>query len=413
MGLIYPLSIALPAATLAAGGFVYFTLDATMRATRGWPTGRPTATRSSLTRHASRRSAAPPAPLFAATLLPIVALPGSNLTKAQLEAAEYDDGFAQVVHCNQPTTIDAATLAPGLIPPGTDAGIQLGWDDEQVTAWMNGQLDLLRVRVDPASNPPADAPEAPLGVHGYRVDVRVAGQQPWASLCEVKGTLPLNDQSYGSGAVTSIDGELWVAPAPIRPSQGTPGGAPDNDDNDQDAWLPLYFALWAGSSLVLPIPRCSCSPLAGAPTPVTRAGHDAPNPRPDLSSVPALHYGNDYEFRVRLVDLTGGGPGQGADPVHPGPAPTALAKFRRYVTPKALLVDTHENLPPYPAVPPAIRQIETLTVRRPRIGYPEALFTGVDSSTFALGNLASPGQRREKQRRRAGCRRTRTSARST
>ena len=80
--------------------------------------------------------------------MPVIATPGSNLTQAQLEAAEYDDGFAQVVHCNQPATIDAATLQPDLIPPGTDAGIQLGWDDEQVTAWVNGQLDLLRVRVD-------------------------------------------------------------------------------------------------------------------------------------------------------------------------------------------------------------------------------------------------------------------------
>ena len=69
--------------------------------------------------------------------------------------------------------------------------------------------------------------------------------------------------------------------------------------------------------------------------------------------------------------------------------PTALARFRRYVTPKALLVDTHENLPPYPAVPPAVRQIQTLTVRRPRIGYPEALFADVDVATFAADNLAS------------------------
>jgi hypothetical protein len=33
-----------------------------------------------------------------------------------------------------------------------------------------------------------------------------------------------------------------------------------------------------------------------------------PNPNPDLTSVPILRYGNDDEFRVRFVDLTGGGP---------------------------------------------------------------------------------------------------------
>ena len=112
-------------------------------------------------------------------------------------------------------------------------------------------------------------------------------------------------------------------------------------------------------------------------------------PRPDLSGVPALLYGTDYEFRIRLADLTGGGPDVSTAPVHPGPVPVSLAKFRRYVTPKALLVDTHENLPPYPAVPPAVRDIQTLTVGPPGIGYPEALFAGVDPATFASANLAA------------------------
>ena len=102
-------------------------------------------------------------------------------------------------------------------------------------------------------------------MHGYRVDVRVHGQPTWASLCEVKGTLPFNGHGYGSGAVTSIDGELWVAPAPIRPSEGTPGGAPDNDANDRDAWLPLYFAQWARRAWCSRIPRCRRSPRAGVP----------------------------------------------------------------------------------------------------------------------------------------------------
>ena len=103
-------------------------------------------------------------------------------------------------------------------------------------------------------------------MHGYRVDVRVAGQQAWASLCAVKGTLPFNDTSYGSPAVTSIDGELCVAPAPIRPSQG-PDGA--NDTNTEPAWLPLYFAQWAGGSLVLPDPVVGQLAAATGPNPPT------------------------------------------------------------------------------------------------------------------------------------------------
>jgi hypothetical protein len=390
LGLIYPVSIAVPDATLAAGGFVYVTLDV------GSPWAGLQANPDAVRAYAARLPALAAADraLFAAALVPVVPSPDSNLTQAQLEAAEYDDGFAQVVHGNQPATIDAATLQPDRIAPGSDAGIQVGWDDEQVTAWLNGQLDLLRVRVDPVTYPPASTPEAPLGVQGYRVDVRVAGsaQQAWASLCAVKGTLPFNDTGYGSGAMTSIDGELWVAPAPVRPSLGgapAGGGAAPNDGNGEHAWLPLYFAQWAGASLVLPDPAVQLLAAGLGPAPVTPPAAGSSGPRPDLSGVPALRYGTDYEFRVRLVDLTGGGPGVSAAPVHPGPVPATLAKFRRYVTPKALLVDTHENLPPYPAVPPAVRDIHTLTVRRPRIGYPEALFAGVNPATFAPASLAA------------------------
>ena len=55
----------------------------------------------------------------------------------------------------------------------------------------------------------------------------------------MQGTLPFNDTLYGSGAATSLDPELWVAPAPIRPSKGGDGA---NDANAEHAWLPLYFA---------------------------------------------------------------------------------------------------------------------------------------------------------------------------
>jgi hypothetical protein len=390
LGLIYPVSIAVPDTTLATGGFVYVIPD-----TGNLWIANQQASPDAIRSYAARLPAlaASGRPLFAAALLPVVSLAsqGGNLTPPQLEAAEYDDGFAQVVHCNQPATIDAATLQPDRIAPGSDAGIQIGWDDEQVTAWLNRQLDLLRVRV--GINSPQSTPEVPLGVQGYRVDVRVVGQQAWASLCAVKGTLPFNDTAYdttsggasGSGPVTSIDGELWVAPAPIRPSQGP---APANDGNDDHAWLPLYFAQWAGASLVLPDPAVTMLAAGWGPTPVTPPGTGV-GPQPDLSGIPALRYGTDYELRARLVDLTGGGPDKSAAPVHPGPVPVTVARFRRHVTPKALLVDTHENLPPYPAVPPAVRAIETLTVLPPPISYPEARFAGVDPATFAPANLAA------------------------
>jgi hypothetical protein len=114
-----------------------------------------------------------------------------------------------------------------------------------------------------------------------------------------------------------------------------------------------------------------------------------PNPNPDLTSVPTLLYGNNYEFRVRLVDLTGGGPLPSDVAIHPGPAPQSLISFLRYVPPKALEVVASPAIPGYPANPPSVRTIQTLDVNRPRTGYPEAIFAGVDPSTFSPSNLAT------------------------
>jgi hypothetical protein len=386
LGLVYPVSLTFEPPLLSSGGYVWVGLD-TSTGTNPWVadfTANPDTVKSYAAR-LPELAGGPPRSVFAATLFPIVAVPPSNLTQAQLEAEEYDDGFAQIVHANQPTTIDTATLDTQQIAPGTEAGIQLGWDDEQVTIWLNSQIDLLRDRVGGTTS----TPEAPLGVQGYRVDVRLKGSTQWHSLCLVNGTLPFNATSVGNGAVTSISGnEFWVAPAPIRPS------AADNATNPEPAWLPLYFAQWAGASLVLPDPvvqllayavNAANTPKAEQPLPPPAL----PNPNPDLSQVPTLRYGSEYEFRIRLVDLTGGGPGPGDTAVHPGPAPRTQLRFLRHVAPKALEVVSSPPLPPYPAKPPAVRTIDTLAVRRPRIGYPEALFAGVDPSTFSLSNLGT------------------------
>jgi hypothetical protein len=386
LGLIYPVTIPIPAALLANGGYLWVALDTSSNA-NPWVTdfkANPDTVKS----YAARIPAVDAVharSLFAATLFPIVAVPPSNLAQAQLEAEEYDDGFAQIVHSNQPATVDAATLDPNQIAPGTEAGIQIGWDDEQVTVWLNNQIDLLRDRVAGTTN----TAEAPLGVQGYRVDVRLKGAPTWNSLCLVNGTLPFNQTQFGGGASTSITGnEFWVAPAPVRPS------ANDNSTNDQPGWLPLYFAQWAGASLVLPdsvmqllayAVNAANTPKTGQPLPPPTL----PNPNPDLTGVPTLRYGNQYEFRVRLVDLTGGGPASTDSAVHPGPAPVTNLGFRRHVPPKSLEVVSSPPIPPFPATPPAVRTIQTFAVRRPRISYPEAVFAGVDPSTFALANLGT------------------------
>ncbi len=40
------------------------------------------------------------------------------------------------------------------------------------------------------------------------------------------------------------------------------------------------------------------------------------------------------QFRVRLADLSGGGPDSDRDPVHPADAPIATCSFRRFVPPR-------------------------------------------------------------------------------
>ena len=386
LGLIYPVTLTLPAALVADGAWVWVSLDTSSNA-NPWVSdfkANPDTVKSYAAR-VPALDAVHNRSLFAATLFPIVAVPPSNLAQAQLEATEYDDGFAQIVHSNQPSTIDAATLDPTQIAPGTEAGIQIGWDDEQVTVWLNNQIDLLRDRVGGTTN----TPEAPLGVLGYRVDVRLKGAAPWNSLSLINGTLPFNQTAFGGSASTSITGnEFWVAPAPVRPSTS------DNTTNDQPGWLPLYFAQWAGASLVLPDPVVQLLAYAAnaANTPATSLPLPAPtlpNPNPNLTGVPTLRYGDDYEFRVRLVDLTGGGPIATDASVHPGPAPITHTTFLRHVPPKSLLVESSPPIPPFPATPPAVRTIQTLAVQRPRIGYPEAIFAGVDPATFALSNLGT------------------------
>lgn len=145
LGLVYPVTISMTPAAVKDGGWIYVVIDST---NPDAPYARDATSTPPLVRSYAARI--PPLstarPLFAAVLFPVmtVVTDPKAYDQGQLEAELYDDGFAAVAHCDQPTTGDAASGHASSLTPATDAGIQIGWDDEQVTAWHNRQLDIAR-----------------------------------------------------------------------------------------------------------------------------------------------------------------------------------------------------------------------------------------------------------------------------
>ena len=286
-------------------------------------------------------------PLFGAVLFPVAVTPpvmsyDENFSEAEL----YDDGFAKIVHCEQPNAADPTAPQTERLPAVQDAGIELGWDDEQVAIWMNRQID-----------PAFELQDSPMTVFGYAVDVRKPGAADFTSLTRVKGTLRL-DQVL----TVPYEGDRALRVAPMQ-LHGLRTG---------DYWLPSYFARWSGKSLVAS-DRFAGRLTNPTPVPGPAAGAEAVG----LEAVP-LRYGETYEFRVRLMDVSGGTPDVGEKPRNPAPAPTRRCDFRRFVPPKAVRV---VNLDPAPD--PANPQT-TFKVRRPVLGYPSIVFAGAANAETAL-----------------------------
>ncbi|KJC60082.1 hypothetical protein UP10_15575 [Bradyrhizobium sp. LTSPM299] len=354
LGLIYQLSITLPANdadAFVAGGYVFVALAAS----DPWAVAG-AAVAGSIRTHAARippLSAAARA-LFAPVEFPVDGAGGAPSDSAFQVADVYADGFAKLVHCAQPAN-SAAAVGDGLLAPGNDLGIELGWDDEQVVRWHNDQLALLSARTGGTLG---SATQTPLGVQGYRVDVAdvtpaVQGgpfKTPlWQSLCKVTTKLP--------SSLGTFTGELCVEPAPTQPFSTTPA----------DAWLPRYFANWRGGSL------CEPDPIPQALT--TRTAPGIPT-RTAVDLTTLLSYGHIYSFRVRLGDLSSGGPGVSDAAINPGPASIATLPFQRLVPPKAPLVQQLDsNGKPIVPAPGAASAPASLLVKRPNIIYPEALYT--------------------------------------
>jgi hypothetical protein len=278
-------------------------------------------------------------PLYAAVLFPV---DGANpLDDGYREAERYSFGFARMVHGAQEAERGDA--------------IRLAWDDEQVAEWFNRQID--------------PAHDAPMGTAGYRVDVRHPGDGAWHSLQRIGslGDLLLGATNLGPW---SGDAVVEVAPAQIAP------------DRPGEYWMPPYFATWRGSSLALTdqdLTNLHQHPELNAPAlSAHRLGRETVFAPLDDKRVPLL-YGKTYEFRVRLADLTRGGPASDDD-IPLAPDSVATVDFRRRTRPAQITVLTR----PTQAAP-------ALALARPRLGYPHALFTGkVNFAELESDFLAKP-----------------------
>ncbi|HVU98721.1 MAG TPA: hypothetical protein VHE34_26040 [Puia sp.] len=362
LGFIYQTQFAVPATAFDAGGWLYIDLDATS----DYYT-QVIATPAMFKQYAARIPALPTArPLFGAVQFPVSSTPvPGNFDNVFSEAEDYDDGFAKIVHSVQPVSANLL-LEPGQesngLPPVRDFGIRLGWDDEQILIWQNRQLT-----IDPMVG---DRLDAPMGVLSYRVDVRQTGQDDnsWNSLCRVSGDLTLSGIDVGN-----IDGELGIEVAPTQL----------DGQNTGVFWLPSYYTQWQGTSLV--VKELKAAKISGTDTISTRQMNAVGD-----ENVP-LVYGGSYDFRVRLADISGGGPLPTDHPVYDAPAPFATSRFRRYIVPRL------------PRIPGLLNDVAPVTppmsynIYRPLLGFPSFLYTGYpDAYNLLVADLpAAKTEQRE------------------
>ncbi|MBZ5655741.1 MAG: hypothetical protein LAO56_10750 [Acidobacteriia bacterium] len=375
LGLIRSASFKVDGGLFAKGGFVYVDLAADSEYA-----SQVVADFDFLKRYAARIPALEKnkrRQVFAAVLFPVLnSIPGppvvpGNYDEVFIEAADYDDGYAKIVHAVQPVSQNLLAEDPDGFSPLTDIGIRLGWDDEQILIWQSRQL-----QADPTAPKIAGQPQrldAPMGVFGYRIDARKHPETEWHSLVRVRSKTDIKIDTVSLGKVTE---EL---PVEVHPQQL------DGYQDTSQFWLPSYFSQWNGKSLVLPDEDAA----------VLYKTEQDKNKKANLgrlydplglAQIP-LRYGETYDFRIRLMDPTGGGPkGPDVSPLIPpipasAPAITTIS-FRRHVVPEPVRI---EGLP----VDNELFAGNSLKVNRPLLGYPAVVFTGKYIDPIPLLKAAS------------------------
>lgn len=387
LGLVREASFSVDDSLLEKGGFIYVDL----RANSAYG-AQAAAQFAFISRYAARipkLAAGVPRQLFAAVQFPVLyddpVIPGppaafGNYDRILVEAADYDDGFAKIVHGTQPVSQNLLAEEPDGIPPVHDIGIRLGWDDEQILTWQNRQM-VPDPSVPKIANV-AQRIEAPMGVFGYRIDARPSSADPWRSLVRVRPRAPIIlDQTRIDAPEDSQPGmELGVEVHPMQL---------DGNQATGRYWLPAYMAQWNGHSLVLPDEDAAALYHTEEAGGALGRQYEATG----LDGIP-LRYGVSYQLRVRLMDPTGGGPLESDAPIHESPSPVATVPFRRHVVPEPVrIADLATFPPPVPAGPdePDSPRFEgdALQLSRPKIGYPSVVFTGKYADPISLLQAAS------------------------
>ena len=342
--------------------------------------------------------------LFSPVLFPVLktAATHAGYDEIMREAIIYDDGFAKIVHANQPVNQHLLKEKDASNTPVKDVGIRLGWDDEQMLIWHNRQMrkkeELTDIDVD-----------APLGVFGYRIDARKSGDVQWLSQNTIisKNRITIAQDNIDVGNADAI--------TPLEPGVEIHPAAHGNSATD-GFWLPMYFTNWMGK--VLSIPDKEIEEIndltADSVLPV----------RPDIpantiNSVPKktfhpftqnpedilpLIYGNTYDFRIRFMDITGGGPKKNDAPVHQAQRPVDSLLFKRNIGATQLqienvqkTVDAHpvitidNPMPDVSVLQNIVDDVDpVLTIFRPLLQYPAVVFTGKYADPIAkLKNILS------------------------